>query len=55
MSQLGSVASLCASDSPPAAPGPRLDSWRQIILTGNLPKRRRLDAVSRWLLIARAC
>jgi len=38
-----------------AAPGPRLDSWRQIILTGNLPKGRRVDAVSRWLLITRAC
>jgi 1,4-dihydroxy-2-naphthoate polyprenyltransferase len=32
-----------------------LDSWRQIILTGNLPQGRSIDEVSRWLLITRAC
>src|SRR5690349_12818118 len=32
-----------------------LDSWRQIIVTGNLPKGRAIDGVSRWLLITRAC
>jgi 1,4-dihydroxy-2-naphthoate octaprenyltransferase len=32
-----------------------LDSWRKIIATGNLPKGRALDGVSRWLLITRAC
>src|SRR5436190_12795898 len=35
--------------------GTLLDSWRQIIATGNLPKGRAMDAVSRWLLITRAC
>jgi 1,4-dihydroxy-2-naphthoate octaprenyltransferase len=35
--------------------GTLLDSWRQIIATGNLPERRPMDAVSRWLLITRAC
>ena len=35
--------------------GGLLDSWRQIILTGNLPKGRAIDGVSRWLLITRAC
>src|SRR5579875_281433 len=41
----------------PAAPGlaTLLDNWRQILATGNLPAGRRLDAVSRWLLITRAC
>ncbi len=38
----------------PAA-GSLLDSWRQIILTGNLPEGRAIDEVSRWLLITRAC
>lgn len=32
-----------------------LDSWRQIIATGNLPPGRTVDTVSRWLLITRAC
>src|SRR3989454_7425458 len=35
--------------------GTLLDSWRQIIATGNLPKGRAMDGVSRWLLITRAC
>src|SRR5581483_9736492 len=41
----------------PTAPGltTLLDTWRQILATGNLPAGRRLDAVSRWLLITRAC
>src|ERR1043166_6148507 len=30
-------------------------SWRQIVATGNLPKGRAMDGVSRWLLITRAC
>ncbi|HLK11571.1 MAG TPA: prenyltransferase [Candidatus Binatia bacterium] len=38
----------------PAA-GSLLDGWRQILVTGNLPAGRRIDAVSRWLLITRAC
>src|SRR5689334_6712296 len=40
-----------------AAPGLAglLDSWRQIIATGNLPRGRAMDGVSRWLLITRAC
>ena len=40
-----------------AAPGLSglLDSWRQIIATGNLPRGRAMDGVSRWLLITRAC
>jgi 1,4-dihydroxy-2-naphthoate octaprenyltransferase len=32
-----------------------LDSWRQIVATGNLPRDRAMDGVSRWLLITRAC
>jgi 1,4-dihydroxy-2-naphthoate polyprenyltransferase len=32
-----------------------LDSWRQIVATGNLPRGRAMDGVSRWLLITRAC
>src|SRR5262245_19929394 len=32
-----------------------LDSWRQIVVTGNLAKNRPVDGVSRWLLITRAC
>jgi 1,4-dihydroxy-2-naphthoate octaprenyltransferase len=32
-----------------------LDTWRKIIATGNLPKGRAIDPVSRWLLITRAC
>src|SRR5438094_7382130 len=35
--------------------GTLLDSWRRIIATGNLPEGRAMDAVSRWLLITRAC
>ena len=40
-----------------AAPGfaTLLDSWRQILATGNLPRGRAMDGVSRWLLITRAC
>jgi 1,4-dihydroxy-2-naphthoate octaprenyltransferase len=57
MSQPAGVAttSFRASESTPASPGPLLDSWRQIILTGNLPRGRAIDPVSRWLLITRAC
>ena len=32
-----------------------LDTWRKIIASGNIPAGRRIDAVSRWLLITRAC
>jgi 1,4-dihydroxy-2-naphthoate octaprenyltransferase len=32
-----------------------LDSWRHILAQGNLPAGRAIDAVSRWLLITRAC
>src|SRR5436309_3466562 len=32
-----------------------LESWRQVVLNGNLAPGRRVDAVSRWLLITRAC
>ena len=32
-----------------------LTSWRQIVITGNLAPGRHVDAVSRWLLITRAC
>src|SRR5713226_10750717 len=35
--------------------GTLLDSWRQLIATGNLPKGRAIDGLSRWLLITRAC
>src|SRR5438093_1170938 len=42
-----------------AAAAPRLtgllDNWRQIVATGNLPRDRAIDPVSRWLLITRAC
>src|SRR5881398_432498 len=40
-----------------AAPGfaGLLESWRQVVLNGNLAPGRRVDAVSRWLLITRAC
>ena len=31
------------------------ESWRQIVITGNLAPGRPVDAVSRWLLITRAC
>src|ERR1051326_5677416 len=34
--------------------GTLLDSWRKIVATGNLPKGRAMDGVSRWLLITRA-
>lgn len=42
---------------PAAAPaaGSLLDGWRQVLMTGNLPAGRPIDAVSRWLLITRAC
>jgi len=41
----------------PGALGPAelLASWRQIIASGNLAEDRPMDAVSRWLLITRAC
>lgn len=32
-----------------------IDTWRKILATGNIPEGRRIDAVSRWLLITRAC
>lgn len=35
--------------------GGLLDNWRQIVISGNLPEGRTIDAVSRWLLITRAC
>src|SRR5437016_6830987 len=40
-----------------AAPGfsGLLESWRQVVFGGNLAPGRRVDAVSRWLLITRAC
>ncbi|HJQ83823.1 MAG TPA: prenyltransferase [Candidatus Binatia bacterium] len=46
-----------ASDTTLATPGlaTLLDSWRQIVATGNLPRGRTMDGVSRWLLITRAC
>jgi len=48
------TAALRSSENAPQA-GSILDSWRQIVLTGNLPRGRHMDAVSRWLLITRAC
>jgi 1,4-dihydroxy-2-naphthoate octaprenyltransferase len=44
-------------DRAATAPGPGtlFDNWRKIIATGNLPKGRTMDGVSRWLLITRAC
>src|SRR5437588_266000 len=40
-----------------AAPGLAglVESWRQIVFSGNLAPGRPIDAVSRWLLITRAC
>jgi 1,4-dihydroxy-2-naphthoate octaprenyltransferase len=40
----------------PVAPGlaGRIDTWRQILASGNLPRGRAMDGVSRWLLITRA-
>jgi 1,4-dihydroxy-2-naphthoate octaprenyltransferase len=35
--------------------GTLLDNWRQILGSGNLPRGRAMDGVSRWLLITRAC
>jgi 1,4-dihydroxy-2-naphthoate octaprenyltransferase len=35
--------------------GTLVDSWRQVLATGNLPEGRAMDGVSRWLLITRAC
>src|SRR5438093_12495607 len=32
-----------------------LESWRQVVFGGNLAPGRPVDAVSRWLLITRAC
>ena len=32
-----------------------VDTWRKILANGNIPAGRRIDAVSRWLLITRAC
>jgi 1,4-dihydroxy-2-naphthoate octaprenyltransferase len=57
MSQPAGVAaaSLRSPVATPDTPGSLVDSWRQIVLTGNLPRGRRMDAVSRWLLITRAC
>src|SRR5579862_4449977 len=45
------------SDAAVATPGfgTLVDNWRQIITTGNLPRGRAIDGVSRWLLITRAC
>jgi 1,4-dihydroxy-2-naphthoate polyprenyltransferase len=31
------------------------DTWRKILVTGNMPEGRAIDGVSRWLLITRAC
>src|SRR5439155_1480745 len=40
-----------------AAPGfaGLLESWRQVVFNGNMAPGRRVDAVSCWLLITRAC
>jgi len=54
MSQPAAV-SLRSADSVSTSPGSLLDNWRQIIATGNLPRGRAMDGVSRWLLITRAC
>src|SRR5215470_3704161 len=35
--------------------GGLIDNWRKIVAQGNLPEGRTMDAVSRWLLITRAC
>jgi 1,4-dihydroxy-2-naphthoate octaprenyltransferase len=47
------------ADTPPvdAAPGTPsiVDTRRKILASGNIPEGRRIDAVSRWLLITRAC
>src|SRR5947208_16238122 len=32
-----------------------VNTWRKILASGNIPAGRRIDAVSRWLLITRAC
>jgi 1,4-dihydroxy-2-naphthoate polyprenyltransferase len=44
-------------DRPVATPGIAglADTWRQILMTGNIPQGRPIDGVSRWLLITRAC
>jgi len=44
-----------SSDVVPQSLGTLVDNWRHIIGTGNLPKGRSIDGVSRWLLITRAC
>ncbi|MCC6764720.1 MAG: prenyltransferase [Deltaproteobacteria bacterium] len=49
------VAGPRSSGNVPASPSVLLDTWRQIVLSGNLPRGRPMDAVSRWLLITRAC
>jgi 1,4-dihydroxy-2-naphthoate polyprenyltransferase len=41
-------------DTAPSAPSV-VDTWRKILASGNIPEGRRIDAVSRWLLITRAC
>jgi 1,4-dihydroxy-2-naphthoate octaprenyltransferase len=50
-------ADVLPEESPAAAPGLAglLDSWRQVLVAGNLPAGRAIDGVSRWLLITRAC
>jgi len=39
---------------PPVGLGLLADNWRKILAQGNLPDGRRIDALSRWLLITRA-
>ncbi|MEO6028657.1 MAG: prenyltransferase [Candidatus Binatia bacterium] len=52
----GVTASLrSSSDVAPQSLGTLVDNWRHIIGTGNMPKGRSIDGVSRWLLITRAC
>jgi 1,4-dihydroxy-2-naphthoate octaprenyltransferase len=45
------------ADPAPEAPARygRLDTWRAILASGNIPEGRPIDPVSRWLLITRAC
>jgi 1,4-dihydroxy-2-naphthoate octaprenyltransferase len=43
-----------AADAHPGLAGV-VDNWRQVLVSGNLPKGRAIDGVSRWLLITRAC
>ena len=52
----GVTASLrSSSDVTPQSLGTLVDNWRHIIGTGNMPRGRSIDGVSRWLLITRAC